>query len=90
MIRLVHGARGIAGGREMALFRSKADRTIDRAHSAIAGAEMLLNHSFTDEAKAAALAELNAAQAFLCRAVAARDAWNRTEHGDYDEYPGVT
>jgi hypothetical protein len=73
----------------MALFRSKAARTIDRAHNAIAGAEMLVNHSFTDEAKASSLAELSAAQDFLRRAIAARDAWNATDHDDYEEYPDV-
>jgi hypothetical protein len=73
----------------MGLYRSKADRIIDRAHSAIAGAEMLVNHSFTDEAVASALAELNEAQAFLARAIAARDAWNSVEHDDYEEYPDV-
>ena len=73
----------------MALFRSKADRIIDRAHSAIAGAEMTLNHSFTDDAIAQALAELNEAQAFLSRAIAARDAWNSVDHDDYEEYPDV-
>jgi hypothetical protein len=73
----------------MALFRSKANRIIDRAHNAISGAEMLLNHSFTDEAKASALAELNEAQAWLGRAIAARDAWNAVEHDDYEEYPDV-
>jgi hypothetical protein len=70
-------------------FRRKADRIIDRAHSAIAGAEMTLVHSFTDEAKAKAHLELNEAQAFLSRAVAARDAWDRVEHDDYEEYPDV-
>ena len=73
----------------MALFRSKAARIIDRAHSNIAGAEMTLNHSFTDEAIAKALVELNEAQAFLTRAIAARDAWDATEHDDYEEYPDV-
>jgi hypothetical protein len=73
----------------MGMFRSKADRIIDRAHSRIAGAEMTLNHSFTDEAIAAALADLNDAQAFLGRAIAARDAWNAAEHDDYEEYPDV-
>lgn len=74
----------------MALFRSKADRIIDRAHNAICGAEMTLNHSFTDDAIAKALAELNEAQAFLARAIAARDAWNSVDHDDYEEYPDVT
>lgn len=73
----------------MALFRRKADRIIDRAHSSICTAEMLVNHSFTDEDKAAALAELSAAQAFLSRAIAARDAWDRVPHDDYEEYPDV-
>lgn len=71
-------------------FRSKADRIIDRARSNIAGAEMLLNHSFTDDSRASALAELNEAQAFLRRAIAARDAWNRVTHDDYEQYPDVT
>jgi hypothetical protein len=71
-------------------FRSKADRIIDRAHNNICGAEMLLNHSFTEESRAAAFAELNEAQAFLSRAIAARDAWNRVPHDDYEEYPDVS
>jgi hypothetical protein len=73
----------------MALFRRKADRIIDRAHNAICSAEMTLMHSFTDEAIAKAHAELNEAQAFLSRAVAARDAWDRVEHDDYEEYPDI-
>ncbi len=73
----------------MANYRRKPDRIIDRAHSAIAGAEMTLMHSFTDEAIAKALADLNEAQAFLGRAVAARDAWDSVEHDDYEEYPDV-
>lgn len=73
----------------MALFRSKADRTIDRAHNAIACAEMTLMRSFTEETIAKAHEELNAAQAFLQRACAARDAWNATDHDDYEEYPDV-
>ena len=74
----------------MALFRSKADRTIDRAHNAICCAEMTVMHSFTDESKAAALAELSAAQSFLSRAIAARDEWNSRTHDDYEEYPDIT
>ena len=74
----------------MPLFRSKADRIIDRAHNAIANAEMTLMHSFTAEAEAKAHEELNAAQAFLSRACAARDAWNAVPHDDYEEYPDIT
>ncbi len=73
----------------MANYRRKADRIIDRAHNAICNAEMTLTHSYTDAAIAKALAELNEAQAFLSRAVAARDAWDRVEHDDYEEYPDV-
>jgi hypothetical protein len=71
------------------MFRSKADRIIDRAHSRIAGAEVLVAHSFTPEAKQQALDELFAAQGFLRRAVAAKRAWYAVEHDDYDEYPSV-
>jgi hypothetical protein len=73
----------------MSLFRSKSDRIIDRARSHIAGAEMTLNHSFTDASINSAMAELNEAQAFLGRAIAARDAWNAVEHDDYEEYPDI-
>jgi hypothetical protein len=74
----------------MALFRSKADRTIDRAHNAIANAEMRVMHAFTDESKREALAELTSAQQFLARACEAKRAWNATEHDDYEEYPEVS
>lgn len=70
-------------------YRRKADRIIDAAHSAIADAEMLIAHSFTDADKAAAGDELAEAQAYLRRAIAARDAWDATEHDDYEEYPDV-
>ena len=73
----------------LARFRGKADRIIDSAHNAIANAEMLVMHSFTDAARTEALAELNEAQSFLRRACEARDAWDAVEHGDYDEYPDI-
>lgn len=71
-------------------YRSKGDRIIDRAHSKIAVAEMTLMHAYTDAAKAAAHAELNAAQEFLTRAVKAKADWDSKEHDDYEEYPDVT
>jgi hypothetical protein len=74
---------------DMANFRSKADRIIDSAHNRIAGAEMVVEHSFTPEAKQQALDELFAAQRFLRRAVETKRAWYAVEHDDYDEYPSV-
>jgi hypothetical protein len=71
------------------MFRRTADRIIDQAHCAIAGAEMMVNHSFTKESTARALDQLARAQRYLSRAIAARDAWDSTEHGDYDKYPDV-
>ena len=71
------------------MFRSKADRFIDHAHSEIASAEMEINHSFTDADKAKAGANLTSAQRYLSRAVAARDAWNAVDHDDYEQYPNV-
>jgi hypothetical protein len=73
----------------MALFRREADRIIDDAHNAIACAEMRVMHSYTDAAKASALDELTEAQRYLARAIATRDAWDRTEHDDYEAYPDV-
>jgi hypothetical protein len=70
-------------------FRRKADRIIDRAHHAIACAEMTVQHSFTDADKQRALDELFQAQRFLRRAVEARTAWDAVEHDDYEEYPDV-
>ena len=70
-------------------YRRQADRIIDRAHNAIANAEMGVIHAYTDEAKALALADLNSAVDWLNLAVAARDAWDRVEHDDYEEYPDV-
>jgi hypothetical protein len=73
----------------MALFRRKADQIIDDAHNAIGCAEMRAMHSYTDADKAAALDELTEAQRYLARAVAARNAWDRVEHDEYEEYPRV-
>lgn len=70
-------------------FRRKADRFIDDAYNAIACAEMMLMHSFTDEDKAKHGAELSQAQRYLIRAVSARNAWDAAEHDDYEEYPFV-
>jgi hypothetical protein len=70
-------------------YRREADRYIDRAHSAIASAEMVWMHSFTEADKTAALAQLRAAQEFLGRAIAARDAWDAAEHDEYETYPVV-
>jgi hypothetical protein len=70
-------------------FRSKADRIIDDAHNAIATAEMVVQHSYTDESKQKALDDLFEAQKFLRRAVEAKRAWAATEHDEYDEYPDV-
>jgi hypothetical protein len=71
------------------MFRSKRDRIVDDAHNRIACAEMQLSHSFTDEAQSAARDELIAAQRYLQRAVEAKQAWEATEHDDYEEYPDV-
>jgi len=75
----------------MAMFRREADRIIDAAHSAIASAEMRLQHSFTAQDIAAAHEALNAAQDWLRRAIAARDAWDSAPlpHDDYESYPAV-
>jgi hypothetical protein len=70
-------------------FRSKADRIIDRAHNAIATAEMTVAHSFTAESKQKALDELFEAQKFLRRAVEAKRSWFATDHDEYEEYPDV-
>jgi hypothetical protein len=71
------------------MFRRKADRIIDAAHNAIASAEMMLEHSFTDSQKAEALRRLTEAQSYLGRAIAARDVWDAAEHDDYESYPDV-
>ena len=73
----------------MAMFRRKADRIIDSAHHEIASAEMMVNHSFTDADKKAALDYLFEAQQYLRRAIEARNAWDEVEHDDYEEYPDV-
>jgi hypothetical protein len=73
----------------MTLYRSTGLRIIDRAHSAIADAEMLLAHSFTAEDKATALDKLANAQRFLCRACDTWKAWQSIEHDDYEQYPDV-
>jgi len=70
-------------------YRREADRYIDRAHSDIAGAEMMWMHSFTDADKTAALAQLHRAQESLARAIAARNAWDAVEHDDCETYPVV-
>jgi hypothetical protein len=70
-------------------YRRVADKHIDRAHNAIACAEMRIMHSFTDKDIRAANDELSAAQRYLSRAIAARDAWDAAEHDDYEEYPHV-
>jgi hypothetical protein len=70
-------------------FRSKADRTIDRAHHQIASAEMMIEHAFTAGARQEALDELFRAQRFLRRAVETKRAWNATSHDDHEEYPDV-
>ena len=70
-------------------FRRKADMFIDRAHNAICCAEMSLMHAFTDEKEAYYRDELAAAQRFLARAVAAKRAWDTTDHDEYEEYPEV-
>ena len=78
-----------AAHEESTMFRSKADQIIDRAHSRIANAEMLLAHSFKDGDIQAANDELFAAQRFLRRACDAKRAWQATDHDDYEDYPDV-
>jgi hypothetical protein len=46
-------------------------------------------HAFTDESKARYGAELAQAQRFLARAIATRNAWDASEHDEYEEYPAV-
>jgi hypothetical protein len=70
-------------------YRKAYDRPIDDAHSRIAGAEMMLEHSFTDEDRTLALDQLAAAQRYLARAVEAKWAWLAVEHDDYEEFPEV-
>ena len=74
----------------MSMFRRTADKHIDRAHCAIASAEMEVERSRTDEHKAIALHHLAAAQRYLQRAIAARNARDAAEHDDYEDYPHVT
>lgn len=71
------------------LYRSSLDRTIDRAHSRIAGCEMSLAHAYTHDSIASAESDLERARDWLARAERAKAEWNATEHGDYDEMPDV-
>jgi hypothetical protein len=64
----------------MALFRHTGLRIIDEARSRIAGAEMTLAPSFTDEAKAQALDDVFLAQRYLRRACDTYKAWQATDH----------
>jgi hypothetical protein len=73
----------------MAMFRREADRIIDRAHCAICNAESSFMHAYTDEDKARYGAEISQAQRFLARAIATRNAWDASDHGDYEAYPEV-
>ena len=73
----------------MPMFRRTADRVIDDAHNHIADAEMRLAHSYTDEDRAEAEQRLSAAQRYLARAIAARDAWDAAGHTDEEVYPYV-
>jgi hypothetical protein len=73
----------------MTFYRSKADQIIDRAHNAIATAEMLVSHAFTPKAKEDALYELANAQDFLRRACEAKRAWQAADHDEYEQYPDV-
>lgn len=71
-------------------FRSKIDRTIDRAHSAICDAENRLAHyCFTPEQEAKALDELARASRWLARACKARADFWASNPGNYDECPDV-
>lgn len=70
-------------------FTPKGKQIIYRAHSLIADAEMLLAHSFTEEAKQTAYDKLFHAQRFLRRACDTWKAWQSTDHDDYEEYPDV-
>ena len=70
----------------MALFRHTGLKIIDQAHSRIAGAEMTLAHSFTDEDKEKALDDVFLAQRYLRRACDTFKAWQSTDHDDYEEY----
>jgi hypothetical protein len=71
------------------MFRTKADQIIDRAHSAIASAEMALDHAYTAADKAKAHDDLFAAQRFLRRACDAKKAWQSVDHDEYAVYPDV-
>ena len=70
-------------------YRSKGDRYIDRAHSEVANAEMMIIHSYTDDARNEADARFASAQAFLRLAVETKRAWDATDHDEYEEYPEI-
>ena len=73
----------------MTMFRNAANRAIDAAHSAVAGADMLALHAYTDVDKAYALDQMAEAQRYLARAIATKTAWDASEHDDYEAYPDV-
>lgn len=72
------------------MFRPKGKILIDRAHNAIACAEMAIAHSFTESDKAKHGAELAQAQRFLKRATITWNEWQAKEDDDDNAvYPDV-
>jgi hypothetical protein len=74
------------------MFRSKGERIVDKARSAVAGAEMVLAHSFEPMDRSNAYDALQLTKRYLARAEATLAAWNAVpeeERSDDDVYPDV-